>query len=238
MNQLTNLEITKVAFVDAGANQHADILIYKKAPEPPTKTEEPSVAETTEQKIEKAVAEKVLAIEAELETTKGILAELDEMDNDTLAALKGFEIAKAKPEEDVLKGLPDEVRERIEKAENRVAKMEQERRAEHFAKAAQEYGNVAGADDLAPILEAVDRLDPDVAKRLTPILKAADARIAEGALFSEAGNTGFDSADPFEKVKVAADEIRKANPDLTKAEALQQAMASNAEVARQQFTRS
>lgn len=266
MNLLTDLEITKVAFVDAGANPEADILIYKrdiskaaheyvdensdgkcdecgmtesehkqmsKATEP-ADAKESSVAEDKkfEEAVAKAVAEKVFALEAEHKAYGETIKALDEMDNDTLAALRGITVAPVeKAEDDVLKSLPDDVRERIEKAETAVAKMEAERRTERFAKQAAEFAEVAPVAEIAPVLDALDKADPEVAKSLAQILKAANARIAEGALFTEFGKNDADPDNPVAKIRSKVAEIRKADENLSDADATARVLRENPDLA-------
>ena len=236
MKRLTNLVIEKVAFVDAGANPGADILIYKRATEPADSEGAPVADDTKfEEAVAKAVAEKVFALEAEHKAQGEVIAALDAMDNDTLAALRGITVAPVeKSDDDVLKALPDEVRERIEKAETQLAKIEGERRTERFAKAAEEFTPLAPVAEIAPVLDALDHADPEIAKSLTQILKAAAARVTEGGLFEEFGKNDGES-DPLAKVAAEAAEIRKSDPTLSETDALQQAMARNEAAAKEAF---
>ena len=223
-NWLRNLEVTKVALCGRGMNPEAQITLYKSA-EAPANEKEPPVA-TTEKSIDVLEA-RVAELEAER-------AELDSMTNDDLAALRGIEVAtaeivveeeidKSALPESVVKALADAEADRVE-----LAKMKADARAQVFLAKAAEYEHVAPAADLAPVLETLDRVNPDAAKALDQALKAANARIAEGGLFKELGANGEATADPNAKAEalIAAEvanglprheamaKVFKANPEL------------------------
>ena len=148
---------------------------------------------------------------AELDSAKAELAALAEISNDDLAALRGFEIVKSDAEEDVLKGLPEDVRKRLETAEQTIAKMEADNRRSEFIAKAAEFALVAGADELGPALEQIDRVAPEAAQVIERTLKAANARIAEGGLFDEVGASGADGTES-EAEKAIAAEVAKGTP--------------------------
>ena len=228
-NWLRNLTVTKVALCGRGMNPEAEIALYKSVETTPTPQGGHTVA--TDDTVAKSDHDTVVA---ELESAQAELAALTEMSNDDLAALRGIEVAtESKPgdneaDDDVLKGLPEDVRKRLEDAEARVAKMEADARAQVFLAKAAEYEHVAPAADLAPVLETLDRVAPDAAKAHDQALKAANARIAEGGLFKELGANGEATADPNAKAEalIAAEvanglprheamaKVFKANPEL------------------------
>lgn len=193
-NWIRNLEVTKVALCGRGMNPEANITLYKSA-EAPTEREGAPVA-TTEKSIDVLEA-RVAELEAER-------AELDNMTNEDLAVLRGIEIATAAVEttdDDVLKGVPADVRKRLEDAEATIAKMEQDNRAKAFLAKAKEFEAIAPAADLAPVLETLDRVAPEQAKALDQALKAAAARIDSTDLFKEFGSSGANTDDPQAKAK-------------------------------------
>lgn len=220
-NWIRNLEVTKVALCGRGMNPEAQITLYKSAEAPATE-KEPPVA-TTEKSIDVLEA-RVAELEAER-------AELDNMTNEDLAVLRGIEVATAEvliEDDDVLKGLPEDVRKRLEDAEATIAKMEQDNRAKAFLAKAAEFEHVAPAADLAPVLETLDRVAPEQAKALDQALKAANARISESGLFKELGVNGDQDGDANAKAEalIAAEVAKgatrhdamatvfKANPEL------------------------
>jgi ribosomal 50S subunit-associated protein YjgA (DUF615 family) len=172
--RLKNLKVTRVALCAAGMNQEAEIALFKSAEESHI-SEEAVVADeiTTEEVVEETVPKADYdAIVSELDELKALVPEAP-----------AEEIDKAALPESVIKALAegDELRER-------VAKMEQAARDADFVAKAAEFGHVAPAADLAPVLELLDRTDPELAKTLDQALKAANARIAESGLYEELGS--------------------------------------------------
>jgi hypothetical protein len=110
--------------------------------------------------------------------------------------------APAPQTEEVLKGLPAEVRERIEKAERenaeskaRIEKLEDERLSEQFTKRAESLPQIGKARDLGVLLKrASQKLDKADFEQLETVLKAANERIEKGSLFSQTGATGTTGA--------------------------------------------
>jgi hypothetical protein len=214
-NWLKNLQVTRVALCGKGMNPEAEIALYKSAE---TTTHQGGHTVATDDTVAKSDHD---AVVAELESAQAELAALTEMSNEDLAALRGIDVAPvAEVEDDVLKGLPEAIRERLEKAEaeaaenaERIAKMEAENRAKAFLAKAAEYEHVAPAADLAPVLETLDRVAPDAAKALDQALKAANARIAESDLLKELGADGDAGADPKAKAEaLIAAEVEKGLP--------------------------
>lgn len=192
--KLKNMRLTKVALVDAGANQEADILIYKRATEPQTTEGAPVADEISKQEHDD--------LAAQLAEAQATLTALDSMSPEELAALKGFEIAKADQTDELEQA-------KIAKAdlEKRVEKMERERRVESFVrKARDDFGDLAPADELGAALEEVERVAPDAYKALDGVLKAVAARAETSLLFKELGGSGGDLATPAELAKA---EIKK-----------------------------
>jgi len=109
-------------------------------------------------------------------------------------------------EEDVLKGLPEPVRERLEKAEEAAAQAAEEARAEKAArldadavrKARDDYGSLAlDPTEVGPTLRRLAEHDETLAKSVEGALKAAAAQAAtvEQDLFKEVGYAGGDESD-------------------------------------------
>lgn len=110
------------------------------------------------------------------------------------------ELAKAKgqpAEDDILKNLPEPIRKRLEEAERRareaeeVAKAEREARLQReYLEKARAYSNVGKPEDLAAMLRQAYEVSEEYGKQLEATLKAANERIAQGALFAEVGKSG------------------------------------------------
>ena len=164
---------------------------------------------------------------AELDSAKAELAALAEISNDDLAALRGFEIATPAQTEDIDKSaLPESVRKALEEGEElraRVEKMEADNRRASFIAKAADFPLVAGADELGPALEQIDRVAPEAAQVIERTLKAANARIAEGGLFGEVGASGADGTES-EAEKAIAAEVAKGTP---RADAIRKVFTEN-----------
>lgn len=176
--RLKNLRVTRVALCGKGMNQEAEIALFKAVPAAePSDIKEAEVADETIETVAKAEFDEVVA---ERDALKAQLAEKPDP----------IEIDKSELPEAVVKAL-DEAAE----LRTRVAKMEREQRAATFVKKAEEFGHIAGAAELGPVLEAIDRACPDEAKLLDQYLKAANARINESGLFKELGSDGEPAGD-------------------------------------------
>jgi hypothetical protein len=246
-NRLRIRAINTVGFVDKGDDPVAEIVFWKRAP-----TEESMDTESRNllQKIYDAVTKKG----GDTDTPSGDIemAEFkkEDLSDEARAAFDALEaeVAELKvqvetpapavtEEPDVLKSLPDEQREAIEKriaaTEARVEKAEaeakaareqasiekRERRMAAFRKSAEtDHLNVQGStEEVAEMLFAVEEnLEPEMAKRVTDALKAASAQIGEnsgllGEIGKHGGDLGPDSpAGQLEKIakeKQAADGI-------------------------------
>lgn len=219
--------ITKVALVDAGANPEATIEIFKAA-EPITEQKEPAVADDIQKNLDEVTAERD-AMKAELDALAAI-------DNDDLAALKGFEIAKADEAEINKSDLPEPVRKALEDAEKlqvRVAKMEADARVETFTKrATTDFAKVGDHAEIGSILAALPAEQVDAVEK---VLRAANERIDMSTVLKTVGKDGEGEQDSFAKAKARAEEIKKADPAVSDADALSRAMAENPEAAREAF---
>jgi hypothetical protein len=145
--------------------------------------------------------------------------------------------------EDIWKGVPTAVRERVEKAEQRakeaeeVAKRERDEREtrEFVAKAKAFRGLPVQADEFGSVLKSIKSANPEVYEKLEGVLKSADELIVKGGVFKEIGGSGVrtgsaaDQIEQFAKAKVEASggkltiqkarsEVRKENRDLAQRE--------------------
>lgn len=206
-------KITKVALVDAGANPDADFVFYKAA-EPLTETEA-IVADDIQKNLDEVTADRD-AMKAELDA-------LTSMDNDTLAALRGIEVAKSDPQEEVLKGLPEDVRKRLEDSEAKIAKMEADARVESFTKrAATDFAKVADHAELGAVLATIAEKAPEVLGGVEKVLRAANERIDTSTILKTVGSDG--DADASDPVAAKVDAILKADPNKSKVDATAEAM--------------
>lgn len=179
-----------------------------------------------DEKIREAVKAALAKRDEELETLRQRVDELSKKDED-----KSDDINKA--------DLPEPVRKRLEVLEKRAKEAEEIAKAEREArikaeirKRAENYVNVAKADDIADVIYKAQSVSAEFAEKLEAILKAANERIEKGALFKELGTSASASDDPvaefaqlvqkrMEADKIpyyeAARKVAEERPDLAKA---------------------
>ena len=179
-----------------------------------------------DEKIREAVKAALAKRDEELETLRQRVDELSKKDED-----KSDDINKA--------DLPEPVRKRLEDLEKRAKEAEEIAKAEREArikaeirKRAENYANVAKADDIADVIYKAQSVSAEFAEKLEAILKAANERIEKGALFKELGASASASDDPvaefaqlvqkrMEADKIpyyeAARKVAAERPDLAKA---------------------
>ncbi|PWK07505.1 hypothetical protein [Tumebacillus permanentifrigoris] len=149
--------------------------------------------------------------------------------------------------------LSPELREHLETIEKQAA--DAKKQAEEFAKQAQEANDIAKAErdarltetfinkaagyralpvkaeDFGPVLKALAEKAPDEYKILDELLKSVDAAMADSDLFKEIGKgAGGGSNDVMKRVELAAEELRKSEPTLTKEQAFSKALQNNPEL--------
>lgn len=205
-NFLKNLRVTRVDLVDNGANQDhtgdgAHVLLFKRAPNS-TEDEMPNLSEMTADELRKHAEDQQEAFDAlqksfdeQAEQVQSLTEKVDELTAE-------LAVDTTEPtEEDVLKGLPDSVKELLAKrdaeteelrkradAAEEIAKGEREARLtkEYIAKAEAlptlEGDTAQIAGDLREMHEA---LDEEVAKRLHGHFERLDGLVAQSALFEK-----------------------------------------------------
>jgi len=157
----------------------------------------------------------------------------DEDDNTVNNAAKGIP-------QDVLKQLPEDVRKVIEDNQKKTdeaiglaKKLQQEKlEGEYVAKAKKFPSVVAKAEELGPVLKRIADNSANDYKVIEAVLKAAEERISRNdQIFKELGAAGEEGGgDAWDKIEKEAEEIRKADPNLTKEMAIEKAMSSNSKL--------
>ena len=143
-------------------------------------------------------------------------------------------------EEEFMKSLPESVRKRLLKAEERVAeaekvaKQEQEaRELEGFvAKAKTFKGIAAKPEELGSDLMKLSKADKEAYERLEGCLKAASEAIVAGGIFKEVGGNGEGTGDAWSQIEKLADEIVKEGK-LTKEQAITEVMEKRTDLYKQ-----
>lgn len=168
------------------------------------------------------------AVIAEVETALEAATKKEEIDKADLPPAVREALAKSEAER-------KEATEKAEKAET-LAKKERDIRLEkEFVAKAETFASLpTKAEDLGLVLkEASEKLEKGSYEKLEGLLKAANEGIESGELFKEQGREGVTPAgDAFEEATRKAEELRKADSSLTEAQALEKALASDADLQR------
>lgn len=153
------------------------------------------------------------------------------------------QVAGGEPQQDEINkaDLPEPVRKRLEDLEKRAAEAERIAKAEQEArvraeirKRAETYSNAGPVDEIAEMIYKAYEVSQEYGEQVESVLKTAHERVAEGTLFKELGSGGGDvAATTWGKVEKLADEIQKANPSLTRPEAIAKAFELNPDLERE-----
>lgn len=179
--------------------------------------------------VEKAANDRIAAAEKKAEEAAIKVADLE----------KRIAEKSAEPE-DAFKGLPAEVRKRIEEAEKKAEEAEKAARDERDARLTQEFVQKAAfcdgklaikSADLGPILKRAyeGQVTKEDAAEIERVLKAA---AETSKLTAVIGRDNGDDASAVQKIEAAAAEIRKADPKLTPAQARVEARRQNPDLAK------
>ncbi|MCX8070292.1 MAG: hypothetical protein N2738_07290 [Thermodesulfovibrionales bacterium] len=119
----------------------------------------------------------------------------------------------------------DAAEERAKQAEQLAKSLQEATKTNEFiAKAKNEFGSLPGVqpETLGPVLKQLQETDPTALKSLEEVLKAANAVVQKSAAFAEFGSSGLGaSGSAWAKIEKAAEDLRKVNPNLTKAQAIE-----------------
>ena len=123
---------------------------------------------------------------------------------------------------------------RAEDAEN-IAKAERDSRVlkEYIAKAADLASLPIEAAEFGGVLKALAEKAPDEFAKLMPVLTSANEIAKKGALFAEYGTRSTQSSDITKRMDVEVDKVCKAEPNLTKEQAVRKVLKANPELYRQ-----
>lgn len=182
-----------------------------------------------------------------LEDAEARLETLEKRATDAEAALeaaneiiksKDEEIAKAKggeeegpSEEEVIKSLPESIRKRLEaakEAEEELAKAKAKAETDEAIAKAKAIG-VGDAEVVGELLLRISKgmTTADDAAKLETLLKGLGELSAKSILFKSMGADVAVDGDPEALLKAKAEEIKKANPALTEAQAYDKALDAN-----------
>ena len=237
--------IETVGFVDKGDNPPAEVVFFKRS----TPKDEPMDDKTPKDTPDAQKAEAVGLLTklaqflglADEDVTKATnptggdpVAEPKDTPQDTPAEPVAPE-GVSKAEIEAMQKRLEDAEKRATEADERVAKLETERRTAEFVKRAEGYASIpVEAPKFGPILmKAADALTDEERDELYRVLDAANEAARVGKLFSEAGND-MPEGSARAQVTAKAEEIRKADPKLTLEQAKRQVYRDNPELAEQE----
>ncbi len=255
--RLQNLKIAQVALVDKGANQLADVVLFKRKPDEsalmpntvttgtgtvPLQKGAEAMPDTTKGEDTAAIQKELDAARAEVERVKQELAALTPRQTDQIDVVKA-EYAKTlaeteKAREDLRKQL-EVAQAEAEDARTEVLKIRAARRREKFIKFAQALSNLPGAsaDDFAETLDTVEAAIPEKAfHKLHALLTSWNTLLEKSRVFEEIGRAGDGPAilsGPAGRLASLAKDLQASNPKFTYEQAYAEAMRQHPEIYKQ-----
>lgn len=233
--KLKGLLVDRVDLVDKGANPDAHIMLYKRdSGDIINKKEEKAM--TFEELMKSLNDDQQAIIKAELDAKDAAALKekedaLKKAEEDKASVQKALDELKeevqkaAKPAEDILKSVPEEVRKMVEdaKAEAQAAvKKSQDledrmAKRDFIAKAATLEGLPTDADTFGPVLKNISSAVPEDYKILIDVLEKAANTIKESDLFKTIGSDvdGGATSDVTKRVETLAQELKKSDSSLT-----------------------
>lgn len=124
----------------------------------------------------------------------------------------------------------------LEKSQEETATEREKRLEKEAVSKAAAFEHIAKADELGPVLQEVaEKCSPETVEKLEGFLTAAEARIVEGDLFKESGQTRMrlvkdtGNSDAWAKIEKAAEElVEKADQPLSKEQAIDRVLQTAA----------
>lgn len=239
INELEDLQIEEIAFVDKGAGKGVRVALFKNYHNKEETKKMKSLEEIMGSLSEEDAAVVMQAME-ELKHEKEESAEAEKMDHEE-------ETDKMKDDEEKADKMKDkEVEKRLSvlKSENHVmreqiAKMQAERERELFVKRAEALPNVPtfSTEELGEFLMHVNKsLPAQLAEKTESFIKSVNNICSESSLIKEFGSAGIGSSrsgSAMARAEAMASEITKRDPKISKAKALNEVWTNNPELRRE-----
>ena len=231
VNDLTDLKVDEVAFVDKGAGKGVSIALFKRF----HKNEEEEKSMKTLEEIMGALSEEDAAVVMQaLESATDTEAIEEKMDEDTEKAEE--EMDKEEEEEEVTKRIQKKflaIKSENESLQKRLHKMEIAQEREAFVKRAECFPNVPtmNAEDLGEFLHEINkRLPAKLAEKTEQMIKSVNELCGDSSVLTEfgksgAGTTGNGSA--MNTAESMAAELLEKDTTITKAAALNKVWEQN-----------
>lgn len=253
-NELRDLDVTTVSLVDRAAvrdstnkSEPMRLLLWKREGDPT-----PEGGTMTEQEMRAAVEKaerETTELRKQLEEQTTLKADLQKAQDEIAELKKTADPEKPEPAKLDKSQLAPEVREALEKAEQRekeanerIAKAEKDasdaaelakaerdtRLTREFVAKAQTYTALpVNAEEFGPVLKSVsEKLTKEEAEAIDTLLKAANEQVAKSELFKEQGAGGTAPKDGTAAAEVTrkAEELRKSDSKLTLDKAMDRVM--------------
>ena len=238
INELEDLQIEEIAFVDKGAGKGVKVALFKRYNQEEETKKMKSLEEIMGALSEEDAAVVMQAME-ELKHEKEESAEAEKMEHDE-------ETDKMKDEEKADKMKDEEVEKSLNvlKSENavmreQIAKMQAERERELFVKRAEALPNVPtfSTEELGEFLMHVNKsLPAHLAEKTESFIKSVNNICSESSLIKEFGSAGIGSSrsgSAMARAEAMASEITKRDPKISKAKALNEVWTNNPELRRE-----
>lgn len=234
---LRNLKVNLVALVDKGANQAADIVLFKrrkayKCPECGHEMGEGGECEQCKGKMDKSATSATVTmggITVPVTFTVGTPAPLE------TPHMPDPEVV-AKADYEALRKSLDEANTKTAEAVAKAAALEDEKKSEVMKAKIGKYDKLPGVTaDLAPLFRKVyANLDEAEAAKLDEILAGANEAIRTSTVFTEIGSGRTDgSGAALGKLQAVAKTLKDGNPRLSSAEAMAEALSQHPELYRE-----
>lgn len=243
INELEDLQIEEIAFVDKGAGKGVRVALFKNYYNKEEAKKMKSLEEIMGSLSEEDAAVVMQAME-ELKHEEEEKAEAEKMDlEDEKQKIKREEKDKAHtPSHEDDKEI--EKRLSVLKSENHVmreqiAKMQAERERELFVKRAEALPNVPtfSTEELGEFLMHVNKsLPAQLAEKTESFIKSVNNICSESSLIKEFGSAGIGSSrsgSAMARAEAMASEITKRDPKISKAKALNEVWTNNPELRRE-----
>jgi uncharacterized phage infection (PIP) family protein YhgE len=251
--KLQNLKIDQVALVDKGANQLADVVLFKRKQddvpgEPATVTTGTGTVPLTKGAESMPDTKDTAAIEKELAEARSELQRIKAELAETPVAPESVEFVKAeyaktlaeteKAREELRKQL-EAAQSELEESRAEVLKIRAARRREKFIKMVQTLPSLPGvnADDFGEILDTIEQhVTEKQFNKLVALLTSWNAVIGKSKVFEELGRAGdgpLALQGPEGRLATIARDIQAAEPKLSYPQAYAKALQQHPDLYRQ-----
>lgn len=242
--KMVALKVLETSGVDHPAHLEEGWIVMKNADDKSEDSvSEAAETEKMEQGLEEAYIERVVELEKALaaadDRVKALEAEVEKAKAASVEIEVGEEEDDMEEEEDMMKSLPQPVREMLEKAANEAAEAREELRKERERRADEEFVAKAAAwshltmdpKEVGPALRRLTESDSKLGEVISKALEAANAQAESAAIFDEIGRGAQPThSDAYGKVQALAKAAVDAGEYSTIEQAISQVVLKNPEL--------